>query len=1089
MKYVDNTYPCYKDNVDDISESFAIKFCLSKNSTLRRNFQTARNDGEKLSLQYASIPDALNAVSGTKENDPPLATFMLRRTEALSDINSESDLVLIKSTLRYDLAGADYALDAAQYVYSGSLRDGFFLQQGITLDQEGRIVLVKGKQKDFFKGAWQKVMGTKKFYIATVDFKDHDDLRFDRLIVNDKGSLIGKKKGAADYYKLTLNTDSTTTTLDVNAGFDACFNISILLKKLPQAGRMPDDLCLHSHDRKTVELVFKEGSLFLAIPAQGYDHTRGRREIKLRLPLSGAVNILSACQILNRVKLTVNHNGKLNVFYLDADHVDAVKATIRHLSQKPPQNFSSGSGNNPYDKVFSGQPFTNYRWGKFSSRRIPLLAKTIDNFRVRLKRARALNYRGDRRRAGIALAQAVDPGVRCLAQTLTKKIAQPPRVAAPQTGTHAFTREFGEINKFVNNKEMNKLFASASSYLSAKEDISDKIRYTLSLLGKNESISLNKLFDASFFFGIAAAGLPFMPGWFTGAMVRYSRGQSLTLTKNDNGSIKLNYNKINYKTLIAILGTGQGLEENGKLLNYNNIDFSTVLPLEANAILVANKNAQFNFSIDVCEQEIGLLLDAIFIPQSAALHREQHLAPYFAKLIRQAITKTCRGQGATLLLEAKSELRAQVGFMADPNTFMVLPRTALGAGGAVNIFDINKQTDEVTTYFSGQPVNDRQVNLQQKYLGFSLFSYQESKIMPIAMTPAPGNTLLCFPLPLTEELKQTLPVTRNAAARHYRLDGATLKIESSPLITLPAGNAETGREQEAEPAFNLIANELNYVIAGFLKRLPKHVGDQVESLSKILKNAVDRFHGYQRIKAGEEISTFIVSPGDYKQNLRLFNQQKTAEVIIYPPAQKPFYLRLKKSLRPWTMNTTLGEYLLVKKKDPGCNAGQGQGQQLHLYDIIHAVEDYAARSNIDSLDKRSAVRAIATYTIQKKVLRQIYDEFIIALNQMMSALAADKSYDPALKRLEHLADSCSLQNAGTNPLFQLNDIQLVRQNTLASRVGTVPCTLLNVAARNELTYTASLGTIRFMYRDKEVFPHSLTLSLDILPDLWFQCPS
>lgn len=1075
MKFVNEKYSCYTNTAENISDSFAIKFCLSKNSTLRRNFQYARNSGEKLSLRYASVPDALNTLSGRQETTPALSTFMLRRTQALSDVGDEPAIVQIKSKLHYHLVGEDYAFNACEYVYSGSLRNGFFLQQGICLDLENRLLLVKGKQKDLIKSYWQKVHGTKKFYIARVDLGEYDNLRFDRLAINDKGHLIAKKKDKDDYYKITLSTEGTATTLDGDTGCDTAFSITVTLAKLPQQARMPDDLRFNIHGQETIELTLKQNTLYLVTSAKQQDsRDLIKHETKLSLPLSCSAKILSVARILNMAKLTVENNGAINIYYLDPRYVDTVKARIRHVSQKPPQNFYSGSGTDTYERVYSGQPFAGRRWDKFSSRWIPLLSKTIDNYRVNIRRARAFQYLGNKRRAAIAVAQAVDPGTQILARPIVKKIKPSQRTETPPASPHELTREFSEINRFVNNDRMKQLYDSASAYLNLKSQIITKIKHTLTLLEENDSVSLNKSFDASFFIGLAVAGPPFTPGFFAGFMARFSRWKSLTLTKNAQGNIKFNYNKINYNTFISIFGTGQGLEDNCKLIRYNNIDFATLLPFEANAILVTNKNTEMNISFDVPWQHIDLMLNALFNPGNAG--------DDIGILIRQAEKKTTTSMGASLLLEAKSELRAQVGFMANPETFLVLPRTGYGIGGAVNFFDINKQTEDVVTYSSASPEHNRQVNLQQNYLSFSLYSYLETKIMPITMATTPNNTLLCFPLPLTEELKQTLPVTRNALARYFRLDGTTLKIESDPLVSVQTGEVAQGQRQTAEPAFNLIANELKYVISGFTKMLPKPVGERIEALSKDIKNALDRFHGYQMVKPGKQISTFIVSQGDYQRNLRLLKQQKIAKIAIFPQPVKPQRQGLKRTLRFWTKNTTLGEYY---KKRPITTSGAEQGKRYHTVDFIHAVENYSDRSSRDSMGKRSEVMAMATYKIQKQVIRQIYKEFIATLDMMMSALALGENYDAALQRLEYLSTLCSLEKAGTSPVFQLDHIRLVRQNTLASHIGTVPCTILNVASKNEITYTASLGTLRFMYRNKEVFPYDLNSSLKIMPDLFF----
>ncbi|NDL62342.1 hypothetical protein [Acerihabitans arboris] len=1079
MKVADKAYPCYKDNVEDISDSFSIKFCLSKKSTLRRNFQNARSVGEKLSLRHASFPDSLNDLDKIQDAWPPLSTFTLRRSVAMPDIGGKPETIHIKTMLRYHVVDLDYVIDATHYVYGGSVHNGPFLQQGITLDREGGLLLVKGKQKDLFKSGWQAIHGVKKFHVAQVDLNEYNHLKFESLFINDDGLLIGKTKDENEYYDIKLRAAGMRKILDVDANFDDSFMIAVSLGKLPPRVPAPDKLRFKCHDGANVAFIFKEGDIYLVSSAEQQDEAqRGTMLKKLRLPLSRQEKISSATKMLNMIKLTVEDHGNIKIFYLDPNYVDRINLKVRHLSHKPPQNFYSGTATDPFERVVSGQPFSSRRWGNFSSRRIPLLAKTVDNFRINFKRARTFSHQGNARLAAIAVAQAVDPGMQSLAQIITASVKKNRDNVIDRGQPQAFSPEFTEINNFADSNRMNNLLDSATPYLSVQANISEKIKYTLSLLNKNDSVSLNSLFDASCFLGVAMAGLPFRPGWFAGILARINKSHSLTFTKNDKGNIKFNYTKINYKSLVSILGTGQGLEDRCKLVTFNRIDYGTIMPLEANFILMANLNREVNFSFDIAWDHISDLLEAIFNPGDKN--------KLIVNLTRQAIKKTSKGVGATLLLEAKSEIRAQVGFMANPGTFMVLPRTASGIGGAVNFFDINRQDDEVLTYFAGIPAQQNAVTYNQNYLGMSLFSYQESKIMPIAMASIPyrDDTLLCFPLPLTEESKQTLPITRNAWLRNYRLDNATLKIESEPLFSRSNKEAAMATGQDAELAFNLMVNELDYAVSGLLKQLPElpgDVGDMVRALSKNIKNAFDRCHGYQTVKQGQEIGTFVLSLGDYKQNLLLLRQFKAAKIDIFAKPPKPFYRRWKKTIRPWTLNTTLAEFLAEKAQSPGAANSQVKERRHRAYDFIRAVEDYAARSSRDSLGKRSGVMAIATYKIQKKVLRQICREFIAALDIIQ--LGGANEYSRAVKRLELLSDRCSLERAGTNPLFQLNDIQLVRQNTLVSRVGTVPCTILTVADRNEITYTASLDTIRFEYRDNDVFPYRLTSSLNIMPDL------
>ncbi len=537
--------------------------------------------------------------------------------------------------------------------------------------------------------------------------------------------------------------------------------------------------------------------------------------------------------------------------------------------------------------------------------------------------------------------------------------------------------------------------------------------------------------------------MPFVTGWFAGALARLGKHHSLTLTKNESGNIFFNFIKNSTNSLVLLAGTGQGLEDKGKFLTAKGIDYGTLLPLEANLILAHNCEVEHNFSFEIRWCDIDHFLETLFKP--GVIDRQVE------DWVKNATLKINRDKDVTLSLEAKSELRGQIGFMANAYTFLVIPRTALGLAGTINFFNIAKKESETISKFGDTNIRNTEKSLKTNYLDSSLNVFNETKVMPIPMTGlnVPGDKILCYPLPLIEELNQRLPYTGNELARHFRLDGAFLQLKFASLCfaasdktDVAEGNTNSAGTRDADPDF--ADRPL------FDSRAYDSVAGLIDSIERELHRADTDDHGYQSIQPGINLGSFVISPGDFKRNLRSAAKNRTPQVNPFAHKVKPSVrMRIKRALRPWTKNTTLREYLAQQAREMIANVEPAADPRHTAFDFIRAIEKYAARSDRKSNGKKSTVMAVATYRLQKHTIKLLRNEFSLLCHAVWLKTRAGQSIDGERTRLRELRALLRVEKSGKEPYYQLDHIALVRQNAITLEVSTLPCTLLHVARKNE----------------------------------------
>ncbi|RJL50572.1 hypothetical protein [Pectobacterium carotovorum] len=624
-------------------------------------------------------------------------------------------------------------ISAKNFIYCGSATTLPINNLGMSIDNDGRLILVNGQSYDFFKGFFRKKITGYNYKISRLT-NDYCDKKFKEIYLDDNGKLIGSEKNTGKNYiiKISLveiNTESSEQFIKID-----------FIDYLERCNH--DNLTFKIDENTSVSYFTKDNKLYLkSIKKYGNENNYSCFLDEIKMPLKVGYSISSIKRSMGALQIEVKNKDKdkKRIFFIDPMHISNKDFSVKKLSHKPPQSFSSRVGNDPHEKYHAGLPFTSDRKANFSSRTIPLFSSMVDNFKFNIKKYKKNSLEGKNRKAMINVAKAIDPGVKGICTS----VSQAYKSVSKRIGNNISNKE--ELCNFNINilasreKYLSKLVNSALGTNSEK-NLSESLISLLDEINIRDTLHLTSTNRIAAFFGIASGGLPFVPGWFAGIVAELSNRQNLTISKTETGNIRLSFNNKNKVSATGLAGTGQGMEIN--LLEAGLLNYMTVLPLEANAIIVAQYISGNNFSFDLSEEH--------FKEFSKQFSNPQKDTPFRDVIISEEKAEKIKEKEFVIKIETKSELRLQVGSMVNPNVYMVMPRTAVGARLAVDLLSIKSSTsdsaDKNTFSLSKE-------NLKITALSHEADFFHERKIMPIVMHGGGDNILWCYPLPLLEEYR------------------------------------------------------------------------------------------------------------------------------------------------------------------------------------------------------------------------------------------------------------------------------------------------------------------------------------------------
>ena len=689
----------------------------SKNIFLYNN----QTQEKKSFTEKYKIPSCLYKIKNTdQKKSPPIR-------------NDRSGVFLKK--LNFQPISDFNKINVASYIYCGLTNCLQKNNIGIALDSTGSLLVIKGKSNNLIKGMYKKYTNGYHYQSANLT-TTKNDIKFNRLYINHHGILIGEDKQTNKHYCISMDEISS------NLGKS---DQSVILRLNKYKKKLSDEkLILQTRDMNYLYFHYQKGKLFIdKVKTLSREFDYSIMEYDIQLPVKKEYLIHSIKKVNNHLQIELKKGIKSRIVYLNPEHISLKKLTARKLSHKPPQNFISRLGCDPHEKYHAGQPFTSDRKGNFSSDHIPLFSSIIDKFRFHLQSARDYKAQGKNKNTFISITKSIDPGLSTLyvmtvdqVRNIRQNIVQND-MTDQQVMFTSMQLQTASLIPVINHALGNTL----------PSDFSDAIISLMKQLKVRESISLQSSILISGFFGVAVGGIPFNPGWFAGIVAILARSYQLILSRVNNNSISVTFSHRRKKSSILIAGTGQGLERS--LLSSHTINYMTVMPAEANLIIVTHCTKERDFSFTLSVDDFELFAKQLYQPKS-----NNH---FYQQLINQSTLKDIKEKELLIMLEAKSEVRAQIGTLVDPTTYMVIPRTALGIRLALNLIELKSVSEKTITHQRKTRKNNLTVNLVTPEADI----FHEEKIMPIAMRQ--DIKLWCYPLPLIEEYRPTnvIPSKKN----------------------------------------------------------------------------------------------------------------------------------------------------------------------------------------------------------------------------------------------------------------------------------------------------------------------------------------
>lgn len=692
-----------------------------------------------------SVGDAVTFTDKIKEIQNSSTTPMHEKLKEGLTLTSNNKSTRHMAKIKYNETLAKN-ISSKNYVYCGIAKMLPINSLGMSIDDEGHLVLIKGKQYDLFKGLVVKNTSGYKYKTAPL-INDKCEIRFKELYINDDGLLIGVDKKTEKSYSIEISapeTDINTSEQFVNLNFSE-----------HRKNNKIDELAFKTDENTSSSYFCKNGNLYLkSIKKENSIKDYSFMQYEIKIPLPSGFSVISIKKSMGFLQINTSNGKKGRVFFINPKHISNRRLSVSRISHKPPQNFSSRLGNDPHEKYHAGLPFTSDRKANFSSTTIPLFSSIVDNFRTHIKRSRSCSAEGLKKRTLIHAAKAIDPGVSGICATVSAKI----RAASGQQGSKV-TRKGELYDRNINilgspNHPLSRAVDNALG-IESRTETSESLLHLAKQIKPKEAIHLTRTDRIAAFFGISSGGIPFAPGWFAGVVGELSNSHNLTISKTDMGNIKLSFSNRRKSAVTGLAGGGQGLEKT--MLSATGLDFMTIMPFEANAIMAAKCISGNDFSFDLSEDNFYKFATQFSNPQKKSEIKNI--------IINKSEAEKIKEKEFVIKIEAKSELRLQAGGMANASTYMVMPRTAVGARLALELLNIKSKTSKSVVgkenEFSAKKSNVKITTLSQNA---NLFA--EWKIMPVAMYETENGMHLCQPLPLLEENK--------ALGKVYSKDGLTL---------------------------------------------------------------------------------------------------------------------------------------------------------------------------------------------------------------------------------------------------------------------------------------------------------------------------
>lgn len=651
------------------------------------------------------------------------------------------DVTLVPSTID--------KTNTKDYVFLGSCRMPLLSDMGVTLNEEGNIIFIQGQCHNLLSGLYRKHRKKNNYtYYAISKKSDNSNIKFESLYIDAAGELTAKQKNKNIYYSIQFNTNTSVNTEEKMVKV-----INITYKK--QHAPLSTDLSLQGDDGNTAHYHFKNNNLYLSTYSVGnkkYDYTL--MEYKINPLFNQKYRIASIKRCRNMLQIEAFKRGKVRIFYISPKNLSKPLLRNKKASHKPPQGLYTLLGADTHEKYACGQPFSSTRWGNFSALPIPVISRITDSLRLTLKKKKTKRSRKEKFLEGVKFA---DPGINVAISVIKDLLA---KTEKKEQSNESF------VNSSIKDlkSDFSPLINDLPECTPGENTFAKKILSLLQNLETSDALTLSKENEFSIFFSILQSGIPFHPGWFTGAILSIGKTHRLILTKSTTGNIKLVFTRKKKIANTLLLGTGQGFEST--LLSHGGINFFSIMPFEANALLTLHKTKALDLSFELTPSQFESLLD-----QSSRIDDQNS---FFDKNRILTKKKQVNDYGTSFSLDNKiNELRAMLGVSPTENMHVNLPRLACGTGVNASAFTYNKRKETRYSDTTQQPTVEEKSTLELFSGSANFFTGEKYIIAPHTINES-GQ--LCYRLALIENGVSTKIKTKSVFKHiHTRVRTASQK--------------------------------------------------------------------------------------------------------------------------------------------------------------------------------------------------------------------------------------------------------------------------------------------------------------------------
>ncbi|MCX8961142.1 hypothetical protein EHW64_08230 [Erwinia psidii] len=246
---------------------------------------------------------------------------------SLAEFKHSDAILNLHLAFQPDLAEIAYSdarvedISAKDFVYCGTAVALPVNKAGILLDKEGRLMLIKGKEYNLFKGLIVKYTSGYKYQIAPL-ITGKQDIRFSHLYMNDKGLLIGDEKETGKSHIIKISTPEHSDKSEKQY-------ISIGLEEYNK-NNISDDLMFKVDENTFVSYFFSDNKLYLkSIRTDKQDKDISILSHEILLPLKKNCTLASVKRSQNHLQIEIKKGNKTRIYYINPAHISNRKLLIK----------------------------------------------------------------------------------------------------------------------------------------------------------------------------------------------------------------------------------------------------------------------------------------------------------------------------------------------------------------------------------------------------------------------------------------------------------------------------------------------------------------------------------------------------------------------------------------------------------------------------------------------------------------------------------------------------------------------------------------------------------------------------------------